>query len=199
VQTFVVRPDGTVVATEPGTAEDPVPAQQEQLAAQTEQIEPVPVATVAIGDPAASASAPADAPATSEPPVAAAEPAPIAAPASSEEAQIAAVGPAPVAVAPEPQAAASAAVPAPGEAAGGGYVVQVSSQRSQDQAEAAFADLQQRYGSVLGGLNSSIQRADLGEKGVYYRVRVGPWTSREEAVSVCEALQGAGGTCFVTQ
>ena len=56
VQTFAVRPDGTIVRTD-ATAATPDPAgdQQQQLAAQTEQIEPVPVATVAIGDPSQAA------------------------------------------------------------------------------------------------------------------------------------------------
>jgi cell division protein FtsN len=80
-----------------------------------------------------------------------------------------------------------------------GYVVQVSSQRSREQAEAAFADLQQRYASVLGGLSSSVQEAEVEGKGTYYRVRVGPWATRDEAITVCETLKGAGGACFVTQ
>ena len=44
-----------------------------------------------------------------------------------------------------------------------------------------------------------IQEADLGTKGLYYRVRVGPWASRDDAIKVCEALKAAGGNCFVTQ
>ena len=77
--------------------------------------------------------------------------------------------------------------------------MQISSQRSPEQADAAFADLQSRYASVLGSLDRVVQEADLGEKGIYYRVRVGPWASREEAIEVCEALKAAGGNCFVTR
>jgi hypothetical protein len=66
-------------------------------------------------------------------------------------------------------------------------------------AQSAYADIQQRYSSVLGSLNPVIQQADLGTKGIYYRVRVGPWASRDEAIQVCESLKAAGGSCFVTQ
>ena len=81
----------------------------------------------------------------------------------------------------------------------GGYVVQVSSQRSADQAQASFASMQRRYNSVLGGFEANIQRADLGEKGTYYRVRIGPMANRESAVQLCEQLKSAGGSCFVTR
>ena len=77
--------------------------------------------------------------------------------------------------------------------------MQVSSQRSRDQAQSSYAGMQQRYSSVLGSLQPNIQEADLGSKGVYYRVRVGPWSTRAEAVQVCEKLRSAGGECIVTQ
>jgi hypothetical protein len=80
-----------------------------------------------------------------------------------------------------------------------GYVVQVSSQRSADQAQAAFADMQRRYRSILGGFKANIQRADLGARGTYYRVRVGPMASRNAALQICEQLKSAGGSCFVTR
>ena len=96
----------------------------------------------------------------------------------------------------QPRVTASTAPTGPAQS---GYVVQVSSQRSADQAQAAFADMQRRYKSVLGGFQANIQRADLGDKGTYYRVRVGPMASRQAALRICEQLKSAGGSCFVTQ
>ncbi|WP_029057179.1 SPOR domain-containing protein [Stappia stellulata] len=78
----------------------------------------------------------------------------------------------------------------------GAYVVQVSSQRTQDQAQAAFDNLQRRYSGVLGGVTPVIQRADLGDRGTFYRVRI-PSSSRDDAISLCERLKSAGGDCFV--
>ena len=42
-----------------------------------------------------------------------------------------------------------------------------------------------------------IKRADLGDKGVYYRAMVGPFASSEEAAQVCGNLKTAGGQCVV--
>jgi hypothetical protein len=79
---------------------------------------------------------------------------------------------------------------------GGGFLVQVSSQRSQETAMSTFNDLQRRYPGILGDREPNIQRADLGERGVYYRVRVG-YPTRDEAVRMCENLKAAGGDCIL--
>ena len=51
--------------------------------------------------------------------------------------------------------------------------------------------------AVLGSRAPLIKRADLGEKGVYYRAMVGPFASSEEAAQVCGNLKTAGGQCVV--
>jgi hypothetical protein len=82
-------------------------------------------------------------------------------------------------------------------AASGGYVVQVASQRSEADAHASFKALQQKYPSVLGGYQVVIRRADLGEKGIYYRAQVGPFSTAEQAKEMCGSLKSAGGQCIV--
>jgi hypothetical protein len=84
-------------------------------------------------------------------------------------------------------------------ASGSGYLVQLSSQRSEEQAIAAFDGLKQRFPSLLGNHNPNIQRADLGDRGVYYRVRVGPMADQTVATQFCEQLKSSGGSCFVTR
>jgi SPOR domain len=79
----------------------------------------------------------------------------------------------------------------------GNYVVQVASQRSEADAQASFKALQQKYPSVLGGYQAVFRRADLGEKGVYYRAQVGPFATAEEANEMCSSLKSAGGQCIV--
>jgi hypothetical protein len=81
--------------------------------------------------------------------------------------------------------------------AGGSYVVQVSSQRSEADAQASFRALQGKFPSVLGSRAPLIKRADLGDKGVYYRAMVGPFASSEEAAQICGNLKTAGGQCVV--
>ncbi|MGQ7791462.1 SPOR domain-containing protein [Faunimonas sp. B44] len=83
--------------------------------------------------------------------------------------------------------------------ASGGYVVQLSSQRSAEQAQSTFNALKSRYSSVLGSYSADIQRAEVADKGTYYRVRVGPMATRDQAIGVCEQLKAAGGSCFVTR
>jgi hypothetical protein len=78
----------------------------------------------------------------------------------------------------------------------GAVLVQVSSLRSEEVALATFRELQRLYPSILGDQRPDIQRADLGERGVYYRVRVG-YPTRDQAVSMCEDLKAAGGDCLL--
>jgi hypothetical protein len=90
-----------------------------------------------------------------------------------------------------------ASAPPPTSSAGGSYLVQVSSQRSEAEAENAYRGIQSKFASVLGSQPHTVRRADLGAKGVYYRAMVGPFASREEAVQVCSSLKQAGGDCVV--
>jgi hypothetical protein len=80
---------------------------------------------------------------------------------------------------------------------GGGYLVQVSSQRNEADAQASFRALQGKFPAVLGSKEPVIKRADLGEKGVYYRAMVGPFGTPDEASQFCGSLKTAGGQCVV--
>jgi len=79
----------------------------------------------------------------------------------------------------------------------GSYVVQVASQRSEADAQASYKALQQKYPSVLGSYQVMVRRADLGDKGVYYRAQVGPFQTAEQAQELCSSLKSAGGQCIV--
>lgn len=83
---------------------------------------------------------------------------------------------------------------------GGGYIVQVSSQQSEDSAHASYRVLQGKYGSVLGSRSPVIKRVDLTDKGkgIVYRAFAGPYASAEEATQACSSLKSAGlPTCFI--
>jgi len=80
---------------------------------------------------------------------------------------------------------------------GSGYLVQVSSQKNEADAQASFRALQSKFPNVLGSKSPVIKRADLGEKGVYYRAMVGPFGSPDEASQFCGSLKTAGGQCVV--
>ncbi len=62
-----------------------------------------------------------------------------------------------------------------------------------------FADMQQKYGNVLGGKTPDVAEAKLGTKGAYHRLVVGPPGSREQASAVCSQLKALGyADCWVT-
>jgi hypothetical protein len=82
-------------------------------------------------------------------------------------------------------------------ASGGGYAVQVTSQRSEGEAQSAYRALQAKYPDQLGGRTPIIRRADLGDKGTYYRALVGPFSSAEEAGGLCSGLKAAGAKCII--
>src|SRR5262249_29551766 len=111
---------------------------------------------------------------------------------------------APAAAAPEAPAAPvrTASVPpaprAPAVAAGGsGAYVQVSPQRSEAEAQAAFRSLQGKFPTQLGGREPVIHKADLGAKGTYYRAMIGPFASSGEAIELCTSIKSAGGSCLI--
>ncbi len=103
---------------------------------------------------------------------------------------------APTTVAAVPAAPAAPAAPASG---GGSFVVQLSSQRSEADARRDFQRFQSRFSGLLAGKSADIQTADLGNRGVYYRLRVGPGGSREDAVRLCEQIKAQGGDCVVAR
>ena len=88
---------------------------------------------------------------------------------------------------------------APAASAGGAWVVQVASQKSQSDATSTFQGLERKFPGVIGGMKPSVKQADLGDKGTFYRVRLGSWTSREDATAFCVKLKSAGGDCVVTR
>ena len=79
----------------------------------------------------------------------------------------------------------------------GGYLVQVAARQSHNEALRAFSDLQRQYPQLLGGLAPEVLRADLGSRGVWYRVGVGPMLQQQAAVNFCRQLKSVGADCLI--
>jgi hypothetical protein len=176
IRTFSVRGDEPDASAAPVTAA-PAPAAKPAPATRTVAAPPA----AAPRNPPSAANASANAPMSLAP---GAQPAPAAEPRT----RMAATNPAQIA--PGSAAASSGA-------SGGGYLVQVSSQRNEADAQASFRALQGKFPAVLGSHAPLIKRADLGDKGVYYRAMVGPFGSPDEASQFCGSLKSAGGQCVV--
>jgi SPOR domain len=100
----------------------------------------------------------------------------------------------------EPVAKVAAA--APTVATGTGYMAVIASvpanNSSRVSALARWADMQQKYGTILQSKQPDVQEANLGEKGTYHRLLVGPPGSKDGANTVCSQLKAAGHTdCWV--
>ena len=102
----------------------------------------------------------------------------------------------PPAVVAEPVRAVAAA-PASAFTTDGAFLAQVSALRTQATADAAWEQLVATEGALLAGAKKEIQRADLGAKGVWFRVRVGAFGERAEASEFCDQLKARDRACIV--
>ena len=196
IHTITIRPDQPA-----GAGADPAaaPPQANVAAAMPEQ-----PAMQTAPEPAPPPVARTPAPAPAPRPAATHRPAPVqhrvAAAASNAPLSLSpdAPAPAPMRTASAPSSRSAPARLAPSAAAASGsYAVQVSSRRSQADAQAALNRMQSRFASVIGGQPVMVKRVDLGAKGVYYRAMVGPFGSSDQASKLCGRLKSAGGSCFV--
>lgn len=108
----------------------------------------------------------------------------------------------------EPQQATAptaASTPAPkptvsyrtGGALTGSHLLQIGAFRSEAEATGQWSSLQGKLGSYLDGKSNDIERADLGDKGIYYRLRIGPFASADEAKTYCAGLKERGTDCLL--
>ncbi len=97
-------------------------------------------------------------------------------------------------------AAAGAAGQGSGQAlAAAGYFVQLASVRSDGGARQEWARMQRAHPDLLGDLELSVQSADLGERGIFFRVRAGPFPNRATAQDMCGQIEAAKLGCLVVR
>lgn len=104
---------------------------------------------------------------------------------------------APMSLSPQASAGPIRTAAAPPAMASGSYLVQIASQRSEADALASYRVAQSKFPGLLGSRNPIIRKADLGEKGMYYRALVGPFASADEASQLCGSMRSAGGQCVI--
>jgi hypothetical protein len=97
-----------------------------------------------------------------------------------------------------PAPATKEASAAPARAAATGPLLQVGAYESEGIANGAWTSFKARHADVTANLSRDIQKADLGAKGIWYRLRIGPFVDKAAAIAACEKLRAEGGTCFVT-
>lgn len=93
--------------------------------------------------------------------------------------------------------AAPAASTTAGNARSGTHVVQVGAFRSNDEAMAQWGRMQTKLGDFLSGKGPDVEVADLGDRGVYHRLRIGPFSSADAAKTYCADLKERGQDCLI--
>jgi tetratricopeptide (TPR) repeat protein len=79
-----------------------------------------------------------------------------------------------------------------------GYMVQIASAASEDAAWSTWKKMQGRN-KALKNLKPIVVKADLGTKGVFYRVRLHGFEDQGGAKAACGKLKSAGVNCFVSK
>ena len=94
----------------------------------------------------------------------------------------------------------AAALPGPfGAVAAEAYAVQLAALNSERSASDAWARLRRKHPDLLGDLTMSVERADLGERGIFYRLRTGPFPNRATAEDMCWQLRSQKLDCLVVK
>ncbi len=96
-------------------------------------------------------------------------------------------------IGPQPAAPVAAAA----NAASGRFVVQLASLPSRAAADQTWSRVFSRYSGLLSGYTKDIQTADLGARGVYHRLRIGYFPTRDAANRLCQSLKAQGQDCLV--
>lgn len=78
------------------------------------------------------------------------------------------------------------------------HAVQLGAYRSPERAMVGWHELQALAHGQLAGLQTRTERIDLGSKGVFYRLKAGPFPSRADAAARCHALASSGIACIGT-
>ena len=79
------------------------------------------------------------------------------------------------------------------------FRVQLGSFRSDTAAQKALTLLEGRLSDVIADHQGKIEYADLGEKGIFYRLQLSPFETKSEARALCQQLKDYGQNCFVVK
>ncbi len=104
--------------------------------------------------------------------------------------------------APEPKqevAAVTPASPAPLAVPAGAFQVQLVSVPTEEAAQSEWKRISGRHQDLFAALTPAVTKADLGEKGIYYRLRAGPLADKAAADQLCAALAADKIGCIVVK
>ena len=80
-----------------------------------------------------------------------------------------------------------------------GWRVQIAAFRSVEATKRSWQRVRRRHKDVLGSLELSVVKADLGKKGVYYRMQAGPLAGADAARKLCAEIKKRKLGCLVVR
>jgi cell division protein FtsN len=80
----------------------------------------------------------------------------------------------------------------------GGIFLQIGSYKSDAEAMQSWASFRTRH-ALAPGYRPDVKAADLGARGTWYRLRLGPFADKHSAASFCEKLRTGGANCLVAK
>ncbi len=83
--------------------------------------------------------------------------------------------------------------------AAGDYFVQLASVKSDAGARQEWLRLQRVHPTLFDDMALVVQRADLGDRGIFYRIRIGPFPNRATAQDICAQIKAAKLGCLVVR
>ncbi len=107
--------------------------------------------------------------------------------------------PAPPAAVPPAETQTAAAVPSPATVSGPAFQIQLASVLSEDAAMAEWKRLSGKNKDLLGAYTPAVTKADLGDRGVFYRLRAGPVADKAAADALCASLAAINVGCIVVK
>ncbi|PIW27671.1 MAG: hypothetical protein COW29_10960 [Rhodobacterales bacterium CG15_BIG_FIL_POST_REV_8_21_14_020_59_13] len=99
---------------------------------------------------------------------------------------------------PEPALEPDPVVPDPEGGVSLFHAIHLASYRSEEHAISGWASLQALFPDLLTSRTPRLEEADLGSRGVFLRLKAGPFDTAAAARSACLQIEAAGGWCAVT-
>lgn len=86
---------------------------------------------------------------------------------------------------------------APNFVSSGPYVAQLTALQSEQSVDPAWRRFASRAPQLFAQAHMDVERADLGARGIYYRVRAGYFADRTNATRFCDRIRQMGQDCIV--
>ncbi|MGE0595245.1 MAG: SPOR domain-containing protein [Hyphomonadaceae bacterium] len=87
--------------------------------------------------------------------------------------------------------------PMPQFTSNGPFVAQVAALQSEAAVDPAWRRLSSRAPELFARARLDVERADLGARGIYFRVRAGYFANRDNATRFCDRIRQMGQDCIV--